>query len=28
MFMGVKFLNLPPKSKELIELYVATQSAS
>ncbi len=26
MFMGVKFLNLPLKSKELIELYVATQS--
>ncbi len=26
MFMGVKFLNLPPKSKELIDLHVATQS--
>ena len=26
MFMGVEFLNLSPKSKELIELYVATQS--
>jgi len=26
MFMGVEFQNLPLKSKELIELYVATQS--
>ena len=27
MFMGVEFLNLPPKLKELIELHVATRSA-
>jgi len=26
LFMGLEFLNLPPKSKELIELHVATQS--
>ncbi len=25
LFMGVEFLNLPPNSKELIELHVATQ---
>ncbi|MCZ6489913.1 MAG: PilZ domain-containing protein [Acidobacteria bacterium] len=26
LFMGLEFLNVPPKSKELIELHVATQS--